>query len=156
MKIFSIEYIFRLRGVYYFTVKSYLNQWYPQECGIIIIIISLNLKGNPKWNPQTAFRALCTTVQIAAWSPNRTRALIITPVPSWYIPEAGCQNDKLCLFINCYCINSFNDLFFLLYFFLKLFGKIASVLVKLEDYARKKQIVEMENNNINIIVPYPS
>ena len=57
---------------------------------------SLNLKGNPKWNPQTAFRALCTTVQIAAWSPNRTRALIITPVPSWYIPEAGCQNDKLC------------------------------------------------------------
>ena len=35
---------------------------------------SVNLKGSPKWNPQTAFRAPHTTVQIAAWSPNRTRA----------------------------------------------------------------------------------
>ncbi|XP_023335714.1 uncharacterized protein LOC111706978 [Eurytemora carolleeae] len=29
------------------------------------------------WNPKTAFRALCTTVPIAAWSPNQTRAQII-------------------------------------------------------------------------------
>ena len=33
---------------------------------------SVNLKGPPKWNPQTAFRAPHTTVQIAAWSPSQT------------------------------------------------------------------------------------
>ena len=32
-----------------------------------VIKSSVNLKGNPKWNPQTAFRALHTNVQIAAW-----------------------------------------------------------------------------------------
>ena len=57
---------------------------------------SLNLKGNPMWNPLTAFRAPHTTVQIVAWSPNRPRTQISTPMPSWNIPVAGCRKDKLC------------------------------------------------------------
>ena len=45
-----------------------------------------DLQGNPKWNPQTAFRAICTTVQIAAWSPiqctvvNRSMPLFILEI----------------------------------------------------------------------------
>ena len=41
------------------------------------IKLSLNLKGNPMCTLRTAFRTPCTTVQIAAWSPNRPSAQIL-------------------------------------------------------------------------------